>query len=60
MEAEKNEMQKLEERARQLAEESIADQAKPEKGILFVRWVFFVVSFCLFLSILKLKNNLAF
>ena len=45
MEAEKNEMQKLEERARQLAEESIADQAKPEKGILFVRWVFFVVSF---------------
>lgn len=30
-------MQKLEERARQLAEESVKDQAKPDKGILFVR-----------------------
>ncbi|XP_074655253.1 pre-mRNA-splicing factor SYF1-like [Tubulanus polymorphus] len=32
-----NEMQKLEERARQLAEESLKDQPKPDKGILFVR-----------------------
>ncbi|OWF46129.1 pre-mRNA-splicing factor SYF1-like [Mizuhopecten yessoensis] len=30
-------MKKLEERARQLAEEAMKDQAKPEKGILFVR-----------------------
>ncbi len=36
-EAEKDEMQKLEEKARQLAEESAKDQAKPDKGILFVR-----------------------
>ncbi|XP_062622386.1 pre-mRNA-splicing factor SYF1-like [Saccostrea cucullata] len=35
--AEKDNMQKLEERARQLAEESVKDQAKPDKGILFVR-----------------------
>lgn len=33
----KDNMQKLEERARQLAEESVKDQAKPDKGILFVR-----------------------
>ena len=32
-----DEMQKLEEKARQLAEESMKDQAKPDKGILFVR-----------------------
>ena len=33
-----DEMQKLEEKARQLAEESMDDQAnKPDKGILFVR-----------------------
>lgn len=30
-------MQRLEERARQLAEESVKDQAKSDKGILFVR-----------------------
>ncbi|XP_033732120.1 LOW QUALITY PROTEIN: pre-mRNA-splicing factor SYF1-like [Pecten maximus] len=30
-------MKKLEERARQLAEEAMKDQAKPDKGILFVR-----------------------
>ncbi|XP_013420306.1 pre-mRNA-splicing factor SYF1 [Lingula anatina] len=34
---EKNEMEKLEERARQLAEEAVRDQPKPQKGILFVR-----------------------
>ena len=34
---EKDEMQKLEERARQLAEESMKDTPKPDKGILFVR-----------------------
>ena len=33
----KNEMQKLEEKARQLAEEAVRDQPKPDKGILFVR-----------------------
>ena len=33
-----DEMQKLEEKARQLAEESMKDQTnKPDKGILFVR-----------------------
>ena len=32
-------MQKLEEKARQLAEESVRDQPKPDKGILFVRSV---------------------
>lgn len=32
-------MQRLEERARQLAEESVKDQAKTDKGILFVRLV---------------------
>ncbi|GAB1597760.1 pre-mRNA-splicing factor SYF1-like [Argonauta hians] len=32
-----NEMQKLEEKARQLAEEAVSDQIKPDKGILFVR-----------------------
>ena len=30
-------MQKLEEKARQLAEEAVRDQPKPDKGILFVR-----------------------
>ena len=36
----KNEMQKLEEKARQLAEEAMKDQPpKPDKGILFVRCV---------------------
>lgn len=34
---EQNEMTKLEEKARQLAEEAIRDQVKPDKGILFVR-----------------------
>ena len=34
-----DEMKKLEEKARQLAEESMKDQNKPEKGILFVRLV---------------------
>ncbi|XP_048776809.1 pre-mRNA-splicing factor SYF1-like isoform X2 [Ostrea edulis] len=33
----KDNMQRLEERARQLAEESVKDQAKTDKGILFVR-----------------------
>lgn len=32
-----DEMQKLEEKARELAEESMKDQTKPDKGILFVR-----------------------
>ncbi len=32
-------MQKLEEKARELAEEAVRDQAKPDKGILFVRLV---------------------
>ncbi|XP_014772269.1 pre-mRNA-splicing factor SYF1 [Octopus bimaculoides] len=32
-----NEMKKLEEKARQLAEEAVSDQIKPDKGILFVR-----------------------
>lgn len=32
-----DEMQKLEEKARQLAEESMKDQTKPDKGIAFVR-----------------------
>ncbi|KAK2191584.1 hypothetical protein NP493_50g00025 [Ridgeia piscesae] len=36
--AEKDEMQKLEERARQLAEESLKDKPKSDKGILFVRY----------------------
>ena len=35
--AEQNEMQKLEQRARQLAEEAVADKPKVDKGILFVR-----------------------
>ncbi|KAK3088543.1 hypothetical protein FSP39_020393 [Pinctada imbricata] len=35
--AEQDDMMKLEEKARQLAEESVRDQAKPDKGILFVR-----------------------
>jgi len=30
-------MQKLEEKARQLAEEALQDKNKPDKGILFVR-----------------------
>ena len=34
---EKDEMKKLEERARQLAEESASDRPKIDKGILFVR-----------------------
>ena len=53
---EKNEMQKLEERARQLAAESVADQPKQDKGILFVRLV-------LLLSRLKnmiIKNSVLF
>lgn len=32
-------MTKLEEKARQLAEEAVRDQVKPDKGILFVRYV---------------------
>ena len=37
---EKNEMQRLEEKARALAEEAVRDAPKPDKGILFVRYVF--------------------
>ena len=37
MDQEKSEMEKLEEKARQLAEEAVQDEAKPDKGILFVR-----------------------
>lgn len=40
----KDEMQKLEEKARELAEEAVRDQAKPDKGILFVRLVWFYIS----------------
>ena len=36
-EEEKNDMQRLEEKARQLAEESIRDQPKTDKNIMFVR-----------------------
>ena len=43
-EAERDEMQKLEERARQLAAESMADQPQQDKGILFVRLVYRSVS----------------
>jgi hypothetical protein len=32
-----DEMQKLEEKARQLAEEAMKDKNKPDKGIMFVR-----------------------
>ncbi|KAK3581457.1 hypothetical protein CHS0354_031782 [Potamilus streckersoni] len=35
--SENDEMKKLEEKARQLAEESLKDKTKPDKGILFVR-----------------------
>ena len=35
--SEADEMQKLEEKARQIAEEAVADAPKPDKGILFVR-----------------------
>ena len=38
-------MTKLEEKARQLAEEAVRDQAKPDKGILFVRYVFLFTIF---------------
>lgn len=44
VEEEKDEMTKLEERARQLAAEAIRDQAKPDKGILFVRYIVLTVS----------------
>ena len=37
-EGEGDEMQKLEERARKLAEEAVLDQPKQDKNILFVRW----------------------
>ena len=49
---EKDEMQKLEERARQLAEESLKDTPKPDKGILFVRCIIML------LLNLPLSNNM--